>query len=356
MAVTFGFYNSMNGDRKYNAQDMSRIFNGIINDGIFMSIGTSMIVKATEGMIVEVGEGRAWFNGTWTHNDAVLELRISPSDLLMDRIDAIVLEIDTNDNVRTNSIKVVTGEPSMVPNQPVLVKESGCFQYPLAYIYVAGTVTEITQANITNMVGTAECPFVTGVLKTMDIDALIAQWGQQWTEWKASIEADNDNWTAAEHAEYEQWVSDQEDAMDAWTTTFKQDLTDFKTLNESDFLLWFDQIKDQLTEDAAGSLQTQMNAISQREFERFYGMANKTTVVNKTDGVTTSIVETTDEAVSTTTFAVTDTGGKLITTTCVPTSGNYDYVKTVSIETVDAGKQIVESFTTVVKESALETE
>ena len=354
MAVTFGFYNSMNGDRKYNAQDMSRIFNGIINDGIFMSIGTSMIVKATEGMIVEVGIGRAWFNGTWTHNDSVLELRLTASDLLMDRIDAIVLEVDTNDNVRTNSIKVVTGEPSLVPNQPVMKKESGCFQYPLAYIYVAGTVTEITQANITNMVGTSECPFVTGILETMDTDALLAQWGQQWTEWKASIEADNDSWTEAEHAEYEQWVEDQEAAMDEWTTVFKQGLIDFKTLNESDFLIWFDQIKDQLTEDAAGSLQTQMNTIAQREFERFYGMANKITVVNKTDGVTTDIVETTDEAVSTTVFAVSDTGGKLITTTCIPTSGNYDYVKTVSIENVEGNVQIIESFTTVVKASVFE--
>jgi hypothetical protein len=349
MAVTFGFYNSMNGDRKYNAQDMSRIFNGIINDGIFMSIGTSMIVKATEGMIVEVGEGRAWFNGTWTHNDAILELRLTESDLLMDRIDAVVLEIDTNDNVRTNSIKVVTGEPSMVPNQPVMRKESGCFQYPLAYIYVAGTVTEITQANITNMVGTSECPFVTGILETMDIDALIAQWGQQWNEWKSSIEADNDNWTDTERAEYEQWVSDQEDAMDAWTATFKKDLTDFKTLNESDFLIWFDGIKKQLTEDAVGNLQTQMSDIAQREFERFYGMANKTTVVNKTNGVTMNIVETTDEAVSTTVFATSDTGGKLITTTCVPTSGNYDYVKTVSIENLESGIRIVETFATVAK-------
>ena len=72
--------------------------------------------------------------------------------------------------------------------------------------------------------------------------------------------------------------------------------------------------------------------------------------------MTTTIIETTDEAVSTTTFATTDTGGKLITTTCIPTSGNYDYVKTVSIETVEDGKQIVESFTTVAKASALETE
>ena len=39
MTVSYGFYNSLNGDRKYNARHMSMIFDGIIRDGVFMSIG-----------------------------------------------------------------------------------------------------------------------------------------------------------------------------------------------------------------------------------------------------------------------------------------------------------------------------
>ena len=39
MALTYGFYNSLNGDRKYNAMDISRLFDGLIKDGVFMSIG-----------------------------------------------------------------------------------------------------------------------------------------------------------------------------------------------------------------------------------------------------------------------------------------------------------------------------
>lgn len=36
---TYGFYNSNDKDRVYDAKDFSEIFNGIINDGVFMSVG-----------------------------------------------------------------------------------------------------------------------------------------------------------------------------------------------------------------------------------------------------------------------------------------------------------------------------
>ena len=49
MAVTYGFYNSLNKDRVYNAEQMSSIFNGIITDGVFASIGGSLMPIAGTG-------------------------------------------------------------------------------------------------------------------------------------------------------------------------------------------------------------------------------------------------------------------------------------------------------------------
>lgn len=71
MSVTYGFYNSKNKDRRYDAIQMSSIFDGIIRDGILQHVGTAMMVKESTGMMVNVGIGRAWFNHTWTLNDAV---------------------------------------------------------------------------------------------------------------------------------------------------------------------------------------------------------------------------------------------------------------------------------------------
>lgn len=87
MSVTFGFYNSKEGDRRYDAIQMSSIFDGIIQDGILQHVGTAMVVKESEAMIINVGVGRAWFNHTWTLNDALLPLVVPQSEILLNRYD-----------------------------------------------------------------------------------------------------------------------------------------------------------------------------------------------------------------------------------------------------------------------------
>ena len=47
MSVTYGFYNSKNQDRRYDAIQMSSIFDGIIRDGILQHVGTAMMVNAS---------------------------------------------------------------------------------------------------------------------------------------------------------------------------------------------------------------------------------------------------------------------------------------------------------------------
>ena len=54
MSVTYGFYNSKNKDRRYDAIQMSSIFDGIIRDGILQHVGTAMMVKESTGMMVNV--------------------------------------------------------------------------------------------------------------------------------------------------------------------------------------------------------------------------------------------------------------------------------------------------------------
>lgn len=188
MAVTYGFYDSLNGDRKYTSVQFSYLFNSLIKDGVFMHIGEHLNVKESTGMQVNVGSGFAWFNSTWTRNDADFPLDITISDLLQTRIDAIVLEVDETVSSRTNSIKVITGTPASDPQKPSLTNTADIHQYPLAYVTVGVGVTSITQANIENCIGTDPCPFVTGVLDTIDATTLISQWEVQFNEWFENLE------------------------------------------------------------------------------------------------------------------------------------------------------------------------
>lgn len=183
MAFSYGFYNSLNGDRKYDSEDLSRMFDGIIYDGVIGAVGDTFAVKAGTGNTVNVSSGRAWFNHTWTYNDAPMPINCGSAAVLLDRYDAIVLEVNAASDVRKNSIKVVTGTEASNPAKPTMESTEFVHQYPLAYILRKAGESAISQGNIENMVGTSECPLCTGVLKTMTMDQILAQWDAQFNTW-----------------------------------------------------------------------------------------------------------------------------------------------------------------------------
>ena len=187
MSITFGFYNSVSGDRRYNATHISQLFDGLIADGVFATVGDALAVSPISGMNLGVGIGRAWFNRTWLYNDAVESITIEDAEVVLDRIDVVILEFDSSAEVRVNSIKVVKGTPASTPVAPTLINNETLNQYPLVEVYVAAGVTEITAGNITNKIGTSSCPFVTGVIDTIDTDMLLAQWDDEFGVWFESI-------------------------------------------------------------------------------------------------------------------------------------------------------------------------
>lgn len=188
MALTSGFFNSKNHDRLYDATQISTLFEGLINDGVYQGVGHIFKVSASNGMNVTVDTGRAWFNNTWTRNDALIVLTVPTAEQVLKRIDAVVLEVNSLDTVRNNTIKIVKGTPASNPSKPSLTKNDDVHQYPLAYITVDPNVTVITQQKIQNAVGTSACPFVTGIIDTLDIDDLIAQWSSEFNVLFAELE------------------------------------------------------------------------------------------------------------------------------------------------------------------------
>ena len=175
MALTSGFYNSVNGDRKYNAEQLSSIFDGLINDGILYNVGNRFNITALSGNNIQIGSGRAWFNHTWVYNDSNYTISLEDSSTLLNRIDAVVLEINRNSDIRSSQILIIKGEESSSPSNPTLIKNEYQNQYPLAYIYRKANSSSITQEDITIKVGTEECPYVTGILPVEDIDKFIEE-------------------------------------------------------------------------------------------------------------------------------------------------------------------------------------
>lgn len=255
MSVSSGFFNSLNGDRKYNAAQMSAIFDGLIIDGVFASIGTAFAVNAAGGLTVNVGIGKAWFDHTWTVNDSILPMTAPEAEVLLDRIDAVVLEVNGTESVRENTIKFVKGNPSSAPLRPTLTNEGNVHQYPLCYIYRKYGTAVINQADITPMVGTESTPFVTGILQTISLDELLGKWQDEL-----------DRFTDARSQEVDDWIAQEESDFTTWFNEMKSDLQQEQTVldqwiasEQADFLAWYNQMKDQLSGDVAGNLQLEIN-------------------------------------------------------------------------------------------------
>lgn len=184
MAVTSGFFNSINGDRKYNSLQMGEMFDGIILDGVFATIFNQFKVKPHEGMSISVDTGRAHFEHTWIKNDSLMIIEVPEAEILYDRIDAVVIEVDHKDAVRNDDIKYIKGTPSGTPIKPVLSNgQDMVWQFPLSYLRIQSGSTSIEEEDITNTVGTSECPFVTGPLSVVDVDLFISELRGQWSKW-----------------------------------------------------------------------------------------------------------------------------------------------------------------------------
>lgn len=179
MSLTYGFYDSLNGDRKYNARQLASIFDGVISDGVFATYGGHFLVSAVSGMNIKVASGRAWLNHTWTLNDVDYPLTVDTAEVVTNRIDTVIIEVDESQDKRQNQIKILKGSDADTPSAPTLTNNSTLHQYALADIYVGAGVTEITTANITNRIGTGTLPWVTGLIDTIDASDLTAQWNTQ---------------------------------------------------------------------------------------------------------------------------------------------------------------------------------
>lgn len=203
MADQYGlFWNSVNGDRLYDADAFSEWLRKFFTNGVFAN---ELQVNASSGMGVTVGTGYVNINGKVRLFNTAAPLTLAKAGSTYPRIDTIVVECNYTD--RKITLKAVTGAYSGdTPTATAPVRTATAYQLVLAEIYVAAGATSITQSNITDKrTDTSVCGIVAGTVKEMDISQVVAQM-------------------------------------------------------ESSFGIWFDRMKGQLTTDAAGKLQTEIDS------------------------------------------------------------------------------------------------
>ena len=181
--IKSGFHNSINGDRKYNAEDMNRPYKDIVSNGVFPNPSDQFQVFASSGMIVSVSAGGGVFGNGWAYSDAPILLTVDPAEPTLSRIDAIVVRRDESESVRDTLIVVKKGTPAQNPVRPEMTRDDYVNEYCLATIRITPGTTVITGSMITDTrPDSTVCGWVTGLIQQVDTSTLFNQWQSAYEE------------------------------------------------------------------------------------------------------------------------------------------------------------------------------
>lgn len=187
MTIYSGIFNSINGDRKYNAWWFAKYFATFIGNGVFPNPSTGLQVMADERMQVKVRPGSGWVDGYFLYSDTDHVLKLDVSDGVLKRIDRIVMRLDYL--TRKIDIVVKNGVLSSKPTAPTLQRDTDYVELALADVYITNGATQITQAAITDQrFNSILCGIVKGTIDQIDTTNLFAQYQDAFDNFMKELE------------------------------------------------------------------------------------------------------------------------------------------------------------------------
>ena len=237
-------------DRAETSDLFRLLFAKLVSNGVLASPGDCFQVIAAEGLNVKVRPGFGMINGAFAYDDAENTLTLEKAPAQYSRIDRIVLRCNYANRLCELVVKTGTAASSPIPPDIVQPASGDYYELGLATVVVRSNVTAITQASITDTrLDPTVCGLITQLIDHLDAAALSAQLDQFYAEFVDKAETDYQLSRA-------QYLAMCQEIVDTLNTT--------KNTAESDFNTWFQSIKDKLSGDIAGSLQNQLDTLTER--------------------------------------------------------------------------------------------
>lgn len=184
MALNTGFFNSVNGDRLYNADSFNTFFEGLVTNGVFYSVGNKLAVQPNSGMVIQVATGKGFFNKHWISNTSEYLITLENSSNVLNRYAGIVVRVDESTAVRNVTIAVKYSDFATNPTKPPMTHTELINEYCLAYVYIRAGATSITASDIEDTrANTNLCGWVTGLIDQLDSTTLFEQFTDRFNEW-----------------------------------------------------------------------------------------------------------------------------------------------------------------------------
>lgn len=188
MTQRYGFFDSIDGDRRYDATDMGRMFDGVIQDGIFKNYMEAFRVSPYRGLAVKIAPGRCWFNHRWFECDENIYLGLVAPHTTYARVDAVCVEVNESPEVRTVRLRIITGSPSSAPVVPEGVHTDMLHQYVIATVRVPANATSIDATMITDNRGGSQCPWVVAPATAIDTTQVLSDIRAKWDSWFQTVQ------------------------------------------------------------------------------------------------------------------------------------------------------------------------
>lgn len=217
--VNCGFFDAVNNDRRYSADQMNRPYKRIISNGVFATPqGTPstdfQVLSASSGMKINVSPGEGLFGHKWFSNPSAITITVPTNTALVPRRDSVIIQVDTRTSGRVGNIVYRTGTASSNPLPPNLSTASGVYEYRLANIYVAASAQNIDNSAIIDLRGSSECPWVTSLIYQVDTSAL-------WQQYQTAYQNQYDQYTA----DFEAYEAQRQEEWEQFFDNLTQDLT-----------------------------------------------------------------------------------------------------------------------------------
>ncbi|TQR27209.1 hypothetical protein C7Y47_23625 [Lysinibacillus sphaericus] len=242
MAIRSGFFNSVNGDRRYDAKFFAEYFASFIGDGVFPNPSNGLQLVEGTGMQTILKVGKGWIKGYYVINDSDYIIKHDIADGVLKRIDRVVMRL----NYLTRQIEIVLkkGSQASSPTAPAIQRDAEAYELVLADVLINAGTTQINQGLITDQrLNKSLCGIVHGIVDQVDTTTIFNQY-QSWFNKFSVTKAD----------EFSKWQTDVTTALEGWIDAQEQDFLAWRHAEESLFLAWFETIKGKLSEDAAGNL------------------------------------------------------------------------------------------------------
>lgn len=167
-------------DRSYSADDFKKLFSLFFTSGVFANYGNELAVLSNNSLVTTVKSGFAFILGSWMENDGNKTFTHSANAGGTTRKDGIFVRMSTTDR----SVTIVKREGDIVPLKTSVVSE-----LLLCEVSVRPSATSITQEDINDKrFDSSVCGLVAGAVQQLDVTALYAQFTAAFNTWFAEME------------------------------------------------------------------------------------------------------------------------------------------------------------------------